>query len=253
MTPCNFLLASAECPVVIICDVRVVEAMYTTKNKYFDKHWIMPDFTYPLMGDTILFSSTTHEWRTSRKAMSPAFYKGKLVQMVELAKISMRTTLAKLKSLAEAGGPKTTIDLMAEVSMMQVRILLRCALGEDVSDHEIDYWSKGRLGKRCLSYALREAFAGCVDRITHPQCFLLGSIANRNFVLPYERDLKANCVALRKFISDIVEKRRAHLAQNPRHATAEGDFLTILLTEPHFKDNGERIIDECLTFFFAGS
>ena len=103
-----------------------------------------------------------------------------------------------------------------------------------------------------MSYALRESFAGCVDRITHPQCFLLGSIANRNFVLPYERDLKANCVALRKFISDIVEKRKAKMAHENATA-ADGDFLTILLTEPHFKDNGERIIDECLTFFFAGS
>ena len=26
-----------------------------------------------------------------------------------------------------------------------------------------------------------------------------------------------------------------------------------MLTEPHFKDNNSRIVDECLTFFFAGS
>ena len=32
-----------------------------------------------------------------------------------------------------------------------------------------------------------------------------------------------------------------------------GDFLTILLTEELFKDYNERIVDECLTFFFAGS
>ena len=32
-----------------------------------------------------------------------------------------------------------------------------------------------------------------------------------------------------------------------------GDFLTILLTEPLFMNDNKRIIDECLTFFFAGS
>ena len=32
-----------------------------------------------------------------------------------------------------------------------------------------------------------------------------------------------------------------------------GDFLTILLTEDLFKDDFKRIIDELLTFFFAGS
>ena len=34
---------------------------------------------------------------------------------------------------------------------------------------------------------------------------------------------------------------------------SEGDFLTILLIDEHFKDRTLRIIDECLTFFFAGS
>lgn len=32
-----------------------------------------------------------------------------------------------------------------------------------------------------------------------------------------------------------------------------GDFLTILLTDDLFKDNNKRIVDEALTFFFAGS
>ena len=72
-------------------------------------------------------------------------------------------------------------------------------------------------------------------------------------MLPYERDLKANCETLRSFISQIVEKRRAFLVNNPEAASDKGDFLTILLTDPHFKDNNKRIIDECLTFFFAGS
>ena len=38
MTPCNFLICGADYPGVIVCDVKVVEVMYTTKNKYFDKH-----------------------------------------------------------------------------------------------------------------------------------------------------------------------------------------------------------------------
>ena len=58
---------------------------------------------------------------------------------------------------------------------------------------------------------------------------------------------------LRAFISGIVEKRREELAKDPSLKADKGDFLTILLTEPHFKDNIGRIIDECLTFFFAGS
>jgi cytochrome P450 len=33
----------------------------------------------------------------------------------------------------------------------------------------------------------------------------------------------------------------------------KGDLLTILLNDEIFQSNDEIIIDECLTFFFAGS
>ena len=252
MTPCNFLMGSCDEPGVIICDVRVVEAMYTTKNKYFDKHYMVQAFLYPLMGESILLAPTSQEWKKSRQVLAPSFYKGKLVQMVDLAKISMQTTLARFRQLAKEGGPRTTVDMVTEVSMMQVRILLMCALGEDVSERELDYWIKGKLEKRCVSYSLRESFHLCMNRLFSPHCFFIGYYAARSFVTPEERDLLANCLILRQFISDIVEKRRADLIKNPELAN-EGDFLTILLTEPHFKDDNSRIIDECLTFFFAGS
>ena len=38
-----------------IFDVKVVEAMYTSKNKYFDKHPLIGDLAYCLTGDSILF------------------------------------------------------------------------------------------------------------------------------------------------------------------------------------------------------
>lgn len=38
MTPCTFLMGSCDEAGLLICDVNIVEAMYTTKNKYFDKH-----------------------------------------------------------------------------------------------------------------------------------------------------------------------------------------------------------------------
>jgi len=86
----------------------------------------------------------------------------------------------------------------------------------------------------------------------HPHVFFFGALAGDNYLLPYERDLLANCRILRNFINNIIETRRSQLVSEPGTADA-GDFLTTLLTEPHFKDNNSRIIDECLTFFFAGS
>lgn len=42
-----------------ISDPAVVQELYTTKNKYFDKHPLIKDLTYCLTGESILFAETT--------------------------------------------------------------------------------------------------------------------------------------------------------------------------------------------------
>jgi len=74
----------------------------------------------------------------------------------------------------------------------------------------------------------------------------------RYHITPFERDQKRNAIALREFCQKIIDDRRKAIEQNPELAKA-GDFLTILLVDEHFKDRTVRIVDECLTFFFAGS
>ena len=72
------------------------------------------------------------------------------------------------------------------------------------------------------------------------------------YITPGERAVKANAGFLRELIGQIVERRRVAIEKDPSLKQA-GDFLTLQLTEPFFMNNTERIIDECLTFFFAGS
>ena len=132
---------------VAIFDVKVVEAMYTTKNKYFDKHPLVGELSYCLTGDSILFALTSEDWRTSRKAMSPAFYKGKLEKLVEIGKSAIVTTLDRFRRISAEGGPKAEIDIMEEIGMMTARILLVCALGVDCAEEQVDYWEGGRLTK----------------------------------------------------------------------------------------------------------
>lgn len=84
-----------------------------------------------------------------------------------------------------------------------------------------------------------------------PQVFFFPFFADV-FISPYERALKANAGYLRELIGQIVERRRKAIQADPK-LKEKGDFLTILLTEPFFMNDNERIIDESLTFFFAGS
>ena len=134
---------------------------------------------------------------------------------------------------------------------MFVRILLVCALGEDVSQEQINYWENGKLTKVNVAYSLRETFHQLIERMSHPHVFFFPFMANV-FLTPGERAVKANAGYLRELIGQIVDRRRAAIEKDPTLKEA-GDFLTLQLTEPFFMHNNERIIDECLTFFFAGS
>ena len=119
---------------ILLSDSAVVEAMYTTKNKYFNKHPIIKDLTNCLLGKSILFAETSKEWKEARKTLSPAFYKGKLLGMIEIARDSMKKSINRLRDIqAAAKSQKADIDLMYEINNVFVRILLTCALGEDVS------------------------------------------------------------------------------------------------------------------------
>ena len=137
-----------------ISDVKVVESMYTVKNKYFDKHPLTRDIALCLTGESILFAETSEDWRKSRKAISPAFYKGKLENLVEIAKQAVVTTLDRFKAIA-SNGPKSEVDVMEEVGMMTARILLMCSFGVDCAEYPVDFWENGKRGTVTLAYSLR--------------------------------------------------------------------------------------------------
>ena len=74
----NGLVFLGSEPYLSCNDVEVVEALYTTHNIFFDKHQSAQNLTLRFLGKSILFDETTTNYRNRRKAMTPAFYKGKL-------------------------------------------------------------------------------------------------------------------------------------------------------------------------------
>jgi hypothetical protein len=51
----------------------------------------------------------------------------------------------------------------------------------------------------------------------------------------------------------MIIKRRELILKDPEFAKNKGDLLSILLTDELFSLDNEMIVDECFTFFFAGS
>lgn len=151
-----------------------------------------------LLGNSILFADTNPEWRKRRTAFAPAFYKGKLVQMFDIAKQSMRVTINRWKRIA-AGKQRTQFDFQEEMQIMSGRILLTCALGEDISELEIPYWRDGRMTMRQINFVLLQTFLDCLDRMAQLHTMLFPFLRDW-YILPSERDLLANCREIRKAI-----------------------------------------------------
>ena len=103
-----------------------------------------------------MFAETTDDWRKSRKAILPAFYKGKLESMVEVAKQAARTTLTRYKTIYSTSGQSLVkVDIMNEIGLMTSRILLLCALGVDCADYPVDFWENGVRVSKPVVYSMR--------------------------------------------------------------------------------------------------
>ena len=66
-----------------------------------------------------------------------------------------------------------------------------------------------------------------------------------------DRELLKNIAILRNYVKDMIKERRTEMKKD--NYQDKGDLLTIFLHDEIFANNDDRIIDECLTFFFAGS
>lgn len=96
---------------------------------------------------------------------------------------------------------------------------------------------------------MRTCFQQSLERVQSLHVILFPSLATY-YLTPHERELKANCFAVRLFVSQMVDKRRSEMKNTKQ---VREDLLSMLLDDPLFSENNEVIIDELLTIFFAGS
>lgn len=131
---------------------------------------------------------------------------------------------------------------------MMTGVLLRCVVGDDISNLQVDYWQGGRLTKQDLSFALRNSFQQCVNRMSTLHVCLLPFLANV-YLTPHERDLRANCLSIRNLVASIIEERKHEVEKG----STKDDLLSIMLQDSLFMDDEQITVDELLTVFFAGS
>ena len=72
-----------------------------------------------------------------RKNVSSAFYKDKLIKMVEIMKVSVKESLERVKKTYVDTGKE--MNLVGEMFEIEFKALLDSSFGEDISGIELDY------------------------------------------------------------------------------------------------------------------
>ena len=90
----------------------MVQELYTTKNAIIDKNGDFEALFSRYMGRSFIFSRIDEEYKAKRKACAHAFYKEKLVKMLETIKDKIGLYCEKWTAEIEASGDgSTTIDM----------------------------------------------------------------------------------------------------------------------------------------------
>ena len=72
-------------PLLLIQDPEIVQDIYVKYNKFFNKSGRIKNLNYDLFGDGIIFMTESNElWSQKRKHLSAAFYKDKMISMLEI-------------------------------------------------------------------------------------------------------------------------------------------------------------------------
>ena len=101
------------------------------------------------------------------------------------------------------------------------------------------------------SFVLKDLLNGIPMRSFNIRFFLYPSMINHYFT-PKDQEIKHNIQTLRNNIRDLIIDKKNKALKDPSELE-KGDLMTILISDDLFKDNIEMIIDECLTFFMAGT
>jgi hypothetical protein len=115
--------------------------------------------------------------------------------MCNIAKEAMQTTIIGWRKIID-NKPRTRFNFIEEMQTAAARIILSCALGEDLSETLIDYHSNGEVEKRHISFVLRQTFHDAIMRFVDIKLIFFPFLLDM-YLTKYEREVLANCKSAR--------------------------------------------------------
>ena len=128
---------------LMVSDAEVVHDMLNAKNQIIDKSNLIWALYSNLMGNGFLFSPTDEAWQIKRKACAHAFYKERLVLMLEVLKEKIvEDCEAWSAKIASSYYKKTVINIASVFSRIYARNIIHIAFGEDISEDKLTLFKK---------------------------------------------------------------------------------------------------------------
>ena len=163
---------------LMICDPAVIQDMIVTKNAQIDKTGAMKGVFQTLYGDSFVFSKTDDTWKKKRKATAHAFYKDRLVHMLDAFKDILIEQIETWNAEIDASEDGSTeIDLSVDVIKIFQKLLTVVIFGEDLNDMKITIQARNSDGtfsdkELGMNDALEETFqqvmASIGTRLSNP-------------------------------------------------------------------------------------
>ena len=205
----------------------MVHDLLIAKNSLFDKTGLIMGVFSKIMGNSFLFSKADELWKAKRKACAHAFYKERLVHMLEVLKGKISADcedwVAQMTPSLDMNPchNSTVIDISRVFARLFARNIIHIAFGEDISERKLTVLHKTDLEGLTPMVETEMTFAEAIDRVYEQ----VGSTIKLKVSNPiyrsiyfrtgislsfsaYERQVDDNCRRMRAFIGDYVQKRR---------------------------------------------
>ena len=124
-------------------DPDIVQEMYTTKNAQIDKTGVHEGVTKNFFGKSFLFSKTDDVWKKKRKGLGHAFYKDRLIVLLDNLKDCMKKKQdGWLKAIHDSPSGVAQINLSDSVLGILEQFLAFILLGIDNEELYLDVMAR---------------------------------------------------------------------------------------------------------------
>ena len=122
----------------MVSDPEILRDMVVTKNTEIDRPDTILGLFYNMLGRSFLVMPTDDEWRAKRKGLAHAFFKDRLIVMMEkLKEYSNESHQKWLKEIRASSDGTTKIDISVEIAKIMQNFLMHIIFGRNVNDIKV--------------------------------------------------------------------------------------------------------------------